>query len=232
MEATIESLTGATAAAASPAASASAATGPEVLGRDEFLQLLVTKLENQDPLNPAEDTEFVAQLATFSSLEQLINMNDSLETISVGQTQLLDAQTLTLIGKEALVTAGQELRVIGGKADELVYQLPKPAEAVTLRIYDGAQLVDTVELDPSSLGRESFVWDGVGEDADGNEIELGDGSYRFEVQATDAEDQPMSIALFQSIPIEAVSFLDGLITLISDGTEIPFDSVLEIRQGR
>ena len=55
----------------------------DMLGKSDFLKLLVTQLKNQDPLNPMEYTELTAQLAQFSSLEQLFNVNDTLESLSV-----------------------------------------------------------------------------------------------------------------------------------------------------
>jgi flagellar basal-body rod modification protein FlgD len=58
------------------------ATDLQNMGKDEFLKLLVAQLQNQDPLNPLKNEEFVAQLATFSSLEQLIAINKGVTTIS------------------------------------------------------------------------------------------------------------------------------------------------------
>ncbi|EMI13401.1 MULTISPECIES: flagellar hook assembly protein FlgD [Bacillus] len=58
--------------------SSTAAKKTDTLGRDQFLKILLTQLQNQDPTNPIDDREFVTQLATFSSLEQQMNMNESI----------------------------------------------------------------------------------------------------------------------------------------------------------
>ncbi|MFJ5963385.1 flagellar hook assembly protein FlgD [Bacillus sp. NPDC093026] len=64
--------------AATTDTSSSAAKKTDTLGRDQFLKILLTQLQNQDPTNPIDDREFVTQLATFSSLEQQMNMNESI----------------------------------------------------------------------------------------------------------------------------------------------------------
>ena len=69
------------------------------LGKEDFLTLLVAQLQNQDPMNPEDATEFTAQLAQFSSLEQLFNINESMESLASAQIQSDRFATMDLIGK-------------------------------------------------------------------------------------------------------------------------------------
>ncbi len=64
------------------AKSPSSLTNPKNLGKDQFLQLLVTQLKNQNPLDPMKDTEFIAQLAQFSSLEQLVSIREGVTKLT------------------------------------------------------------------------------------------------------------------------------------------------------
>ena len=201
---------------------------PGGLGRDEFLKLLVAQLENQNPLEPAKDTEFVAQLATFSSLEQLISANDNLTALAVGQSNLINSQALGLIGKDALVEAGDEIRIAQGNPDQIVYALPRQANAATLTIYDeNGTPLRVFDLQTTPNGRIELDWDGT--DAQGNAV--ADGSYRFEVNATDAEGEPLALALFRSLPIEGVNFGSEGVSLVSGDQTISFATILEIRAG-
>ncbi|WP_182199159.1 flagellar hook assembly protein FlgD [Paraliobacillus salinarum] len=70
------------------------------LGKDEFLKILMAQLSNQDPLNPMEDKEFISQMATFSSLEQMMNMNESISHLVNNQSVSPVIQYSHLIGKE------------------------------------------------------------------------------------------------------------------------------------
>ena len=70
------------------------------LGKDDFLKLLLTQLRYQDPTNPVDDKEFIAQLAQFSSLEQMQNLNTNLQDMMVSQQKLTAlAQATSMIGK-------------------------------------------------------------------------------------------------------------------------------------
>ncbi len=210
---------------------AASAERPDIardLGRDEFLALLVAKLENQDPLEPAKDTEFVAELATFSSLEQLITVNDNLEGLSSSQSQLINAQALDLIGREALIESGNELRIKNGNPDTIVYAVPRQARDLSLTVLDSSgELVRNFELEKSPNGRVTLDWDGT--DADGNK--LADGDYQIKINAVDTQGEPMSIALFRSLKIDGVNFFDGKIALIAGDRELPYEMILEIRAG-
>jgi flagellar basal-body rod modification protein FlgD len=229
MDGTITDPVAAAAAAAENAWAARDASASQKLGREDFLKLLLAQLENQDPLNPTQDTEFVAQLATFSSLEQLIDANQNLEGIAVGQASLINSQALNLLGNEALVESGDTIRIQQGKPDTLVYAIPRPAKSATLTIIDSdGTPVRVIELDKTSSGRVTLDWDGKDENGEA----LPDGEYRIEVAAFDTEGEPMAIALFQSLPIDGVTFTDTGIALISGDREIPFELIMEIRAGQ
>lgn len=73
------------------------------LGKDDFLKLLITQLSNQDPTNPMENTEFIAQMAQFSSLEQMTNMNESFGRMA---SMINSSQAATTIGKIVEIDAG------------------------------------------------------------------------------------------------------------------------------
>jgi flagellar basal-body rod modification protein FlgD len=74
---------------------------PSALGKDQFLKLLITQLKHQDPISPVEDKEFIAQLAQFSSLEQMQNLNTNLSDMMLAQQKLTSlGQAMQMIGKE------------------------------------------------------------------------------------------------------------------------------------
>lgn len=78
-------------------------TGDSALGKDDFLRILITQLQNQDPTNPMDDREFIAQMAQFSSLEQMTNLNNTMERFIQQQTNSKMFEYSHLIGKEVRV---------------------------------------------------------------------------------------------------------------------------------
>jgi flagellar basal-body rod modification protein FlgD len=87
------------------------------LDKNTFLKLFTTQLQNQDPLNPMDSTAFTAQLAQFSSLEQLYNVNDNLKTLLTGQNSLFSSMAANLIGKQVTVKDGSSGKVSGVSFD-------------------------------------------------------------------------------------------------------------------
>jgi len=92
----LSAITNATTASTTASSESAAQT---TVTQDQFLELLVTQLRNQDPLNPQDSTEFTAQLAQFSSLEQLVNLNDGMESLIQYQNSIQNAYVTNLIGK-------------------------------------------------------------------------------------------------------------------------------------
>src|SRR5690606_23874158 len=103
-----------TGATASHMSTTAPITGPgSVLGKDEFLQLLVAQLRHQDPLSPMEGAEFAAQLAQFSSVEQLVNLNDRLALVAA-----LDEAVLHAVNTNAaLGLIGRSVHAFGNEAE-------------------------------------------------------------------------------------------------------------------
>ena len=97
------SIAGTTTAASTSTAQAVTTAANDTLGKDAFLKLLIAELSNQDPLNPMEDREFVSQMATFSSLEQMQNMNKTLESMSEANK----FSAVQYIGKAVAFTKGE-----------------------------------------------------------------------------------------------------------------------------
>jgi flagellar basal-body rod modification protein FlgD len=196
------------------------------MGKDDFLTLLITQLQNQDPLNPTDSTEFTAQLAQFSSLEQLSNVNQNLEYLQLYQASLNNAQAVAFIGKE-VIAQGNGLQLKDGAAEACAFELAAAANGVVVNIYDGAgNFVKAIEEGAMSAGRQSVVWDGKNQN--GNPV--ADGNYTFEVMAVDADDKSVQTTTFTSGVVSGVTFNKGTTYFILDNQQIPIGDVIEVAE--
>lgn len=110
------------------------------LGKDDFLKLLIAQLQNQDPLNPMEDTEFISQMATFSTLEQMTNMNQAMEKLVQLQTQSSLIDFSQFIGKEVVwhkILDDNETIIEG---EGIIATVQFSGEAVKFYLEDGTEL--------------------------------------------------------------------------------------------
>lgn len=151
----------------------------KTLGQDEFLTLLVAQLQNQDPLNPADATEFTAQLAQYSQLEQLFNLNDSMDQLATAQNNSERLSALTLIGQDVIVegsefTLGKEAVQIGYKVDGTI------TDANLLIKNSSGTTVATLAAGDLSEGNHFLTWDG--KDSSGNSLDPG--TYSITIAAT------------------------------------------------
>ena len=146
------------------------ATGDE-LGKDQFLELLVAQMNNQDPLSPQENGEFIAQLAQFSTVEGIGNLNTSMESLLSGYQSSQALQASSLVGRTVIVPADQAVvDTEAGLEGQLALQ--QNSTNVFVNIYDDAgSLVKTINLGSQEAGMHDFTWDGT--DASGNLAEPG-----------------------------------------------------------
>lgn len=118
---------------------------PSALGKDQFLQLLITQLKHQDPINPVEDKEFIAQLAQFSSLEQMQNLNTTLGDMMLAQQKLTAlGQATTMIGKEVELFT-KEGESLFGTVSGVQFKNGWPELIVDGKLYDFTEVVSIRE---------------------------------------------------------------------------------------
>ena len=207
------------------------ATGSQKeLGRDEFLQLFVTKLRYQDPMEPMSDEAFVAQLAQFSALEQMTNINATLEASL--QWNVLNNQTINnsvaaqLIGNEVVA----DLSIIGleenGSA-KASYQLSAFAKNVTIEIRDeSGELVRTLSQEDAEPGMNSVIWDGKGDSGETMPV----GLYHVSVSASGEDGLPVTVSERLVGIVQGVIYREGIAFLKVSGVEIALGDIREINE--
>jgi flagellar basal-body rod modification protein FlgD len=167
--------------------------------QNRFLTLLIAQLENQDPLNPLENTELTSQLSQMSTVQGIEQLNTTLDALvsSLADTQAV--QSSALIGKTVLVP-GANLSLSGGEAYGGVY-LAGPADVVTVKVYDAAgSLVQTQSLDAAEAGSLLFSWDG----STSSGGTAADGAYSFKVSAS-KESEPVEVEALQLGTVSALT---------------------------
>ena len=195
-----------------------------VLGKEDFLHLLITQLQNQDPLSPTDHTEFTAQLAQFSSLEQLSNVNDNLEQLQNFQASTNNSQAVSLLGKE-ITAKGNFLQLSDGEPVGCDFSLGRDAATVVVNIYDRTgEFVKAFESEDLPSGRHTLVWDGT--DRNGNPAK--GGNYTFEILAADANDKNVNVTAFFTGTVDTVTFENNTPFLISGGQKIALGDVIQV----
>ena len=193
------------------------------LGRDAFLKLLTEQLANQDPLEPMNDHEFVAQLAQFSSVEQLENINAGIQTSLLMNQSVNNSLATNLIGKE-IYSAGNSVKLGETGSSQFRVELATDAN-VTVNIIDsGGVTVRTLDLGELSGGMNNAEWDGL----TGSGDRLPEGEYTVEVEATDLSGNNVATSTQVASRVDGVRFLDGTGYLLVNGEEIPLASVIEV----
>ncbi len=199
------------------------------IDQEQFLQLLVAQLKNQDPLSPMESQEFASQMAQFASLESLhsidARLGDSLDAQLMSTQAITNTMAASLIGKE-VVAAGNSLVLKSGLAN-LHFSLAAPAKDVEITIYDQeGNTIQTIWRRKLDFGDNTVVWDG----SDYSGKTVADGSYTYSVLATDEEGNTINALQTTSGIITGVNYESGIATLLAGDLEFPMGNVISIRQ--
>ena len=201
--------------------------GPnQTLDQDQFLKLLLAQLKHQDPLNPVDNTQFIAQLAQFSQLEQTKQMSSALNKFVTQQNVANNSSLVGLVGRR-VSALGSSIALSSGTAAPLSYSLAGEASAVTVQVATATGIpVRTFQLTGQPAGTQTIMWDG--KDQSGNQLPTG--AYAFTVNATVGKDQPVSATTLQTGQVTAVTFADGTPKIVlSSGQAVTPSQILEVR---
>ncbi len=188
---------------------------------DQFLSLLTTQLQNQDPLNPMDSTEFTNQIVQFSQVEQQINTNQKLD--SLVQLQLSNAfgASLGYVGMDVKYVSG-EFNYDGENPVELTYALDTSAISARIHIVDeSGATVYSQEVERDS-GAHDFVWDGTTTGG----APLPEGTYQVRIDAFDIEDEEINVSTVVKGNVSGVETQGGAIYLIVGERAVPLSNII------
>lgn len=154
--------------------------GTTTLGKEDFLTILVAQLENQDPLDPQDSSQFVSQMAQFSSLEQQITTNENLETLIASASNSEQYAAFQLLGSQIVVDS--DSFTYSGDAVEIGFELDTAADAIQISVLDADNtVVATLDVGQADAGTTFVTWDGTN-DA-GETVDAG--TYSFVISGSD-----------------------------------------------
>jgi len=211
---------------AAPVGSSATAVPRKELGKDDFLKLLITQLANQDPLSPVDNSQMIAQLAQFSSLEQMQGVTSRLDTLLIAQTSANNLGTAGMVGRDVAYRTDRIDWTSGGPPAQLAARLDAPAD-VSVVIQDASgRAVRTLQLGVRPAGEVQFTWDGL--DARGNP--LPSGTYKLSLGAKTGAGEDVAATLRARGRVRGVTF-DGEIPLLLIGSSrVKMSDVVEITQ--
>jgi len=195
------------------------------LDMQDFISILLAQLQYQDPNDPVDDKEMAAQLAQYSSLQALTEINENVQALvdSTGENSLLSGSNY--LGK-SIKSTGYNLTVSDGTVSTLYYSLGEAVSNVTANVYDtSGDLVSSVSLGSKGVGEYTYVWDG--KDTSGNT--MSDGTYGIILKAENSDGETVMVQSQISGVVSGVKTTDGTVYLeLEDGRTVDLSNVTEI----
>ena len=201
--------------------------GKSELGQEDFLALMVAQLENQDPTKPMDNNEFLSQMAQFSMVNGIEDLNGSFSSVSESVLGSQGLQAATLLDRQAIVETDSAdfdgVAPVQGLIDQ-----PEPMSQLALQIRDiQGSLVRSISIDPSSAKEVSFEWDG--RDENGKAVEAG--NYYFAAAgAVNGQLRNLPVAMANRIESVSLDQTTQKVTLnLANGRTASLDEVREYR---
>lgn len=177
--------------------------GNKEMGKDAFMTLLLTQMKNQDPTNPLKSHEMAAQLAQFTSLEKLHNINEGIEGLRKDQQPDHNFQALNFIGRSITTDNSKIGRVDTAEHHDIRFNLPADGQSVKMVIKDAAgAIVRTMEYKSMKTGKNELSWNGMTDD--GRSAPIGD--YTAQIEAVGSNGKKLAAEMKSEGIITGVNF--------------------------
>lgn len=198
-------------------------TGAKEMGRNDFLNLLVTQLKNQDPLKPMDNTEFVTQLAQFSQLDQSTKQVQLLQQSIANQNDAMPYALLPMIGRQVQVEGA--LIQLGTGPAPMTYALDRDAASVRASILDqNNRVIRTLNLGTQGAGKQEAQWDGRNQSG----ALMQPGVYHYQIVAEDLTGAAVQVATASTLTVTGVRNINGQTQLVASDQVIDRSSVVEL----
>ncbi len=217
------SVSGVGTSTASSAASSSTAAS-STLSTDDFLKLLVTELEDQNPIDPTNTNDFMNQLVSYANFSQQQTMNTQLSTLLTSFNSLISANAIGYMGHT--VEAKNDTAALQGGSATWGYSLNADAANATITIKDASGATVWSGAGNTSAGAHSFTWDG--KDSSGKQLADG-GKYTIEISATDKSGSSVYGYTTTIGKVDGIDSSSGTTMLDIGGVQVSLDSIIGIK---
>lgn len=190
---------------------------------DDFLILLTTQLQNQDPLDPADSSEFTSQIVQFAGVEQSINTNqklDALVSLNLGSSF---SSALNYVGK-GISYISSEAHFDGTKPVKVNYAIDGESTDTTINVFDEDGNLLYSEVPPSDSGSTEFIWDGK----DKNDIVQPEGTYEIRVAALDHEKNPLKVTTVVTGHVSGIETQNGSTFLLVGSRAVSLGKIINV----
>jgi len=190
---------------------------------NQFLNLLVAQLQNQDPLDPMDASEFTNQLVQFSSVEQQIQANANLEDLIAAQQNTQAASMVNYLGT-VVEAKGSDFYLLNSEA-AATYTLPAGVQQNSIAVLDASGATMFTMKGETGIGQQSIAWDGTKSDG----TTAPDGSYSLVVSATDADGNFMPVEQTVFGLVTATGIKDGNVSISMGDVETDMTNVISVK---
>lgn len=196
------------------------------LEKEQFLKLLVAQISNQDPLNPQDSDQYMQQLTQFSTVEQLMNLNQGVDNLAVGQISANSQSALRFVGKE-VKAVGDEVLLDGVNSPTVDYAVSDPEVGeVEVSVYDeSGEVVYTQRMPVPAGGTGEFVWNGQ----DMNGQRAPEGRYHVSFKAG-TDEAPVPVDTYVRGRVTGVRFDQGYPELMVGDKRLRLADILEVME--